>query len=466
MSIRLSDSDILGVMEPGEPVVPAAAGDRPAPVSGGERISSIDVVRGVAVLGILAMNIVGFAFHPATYADPTVQGGAEGPNLWIYLFNAVMVDGKMRGIFSMLFGAGAVLLITRIEGRGGPGADVHYRRMLWLMLFGIVHAFFLWWGEILYPYALYGLALYPLRKLSPRALLIASGVLILGVWGFSAGFAFSLKETRDKAVAADAAEKKGQKLTAEQKESQEAWKKERKNLKPDAEDLKKTVDGFRGNFLAVMKARAPIVMQWHSMPFWFPFAWDLVCMMLLGMALLKLGVFSAERSTAFYVRMAALGYAVGIPLHILGVRHILNSNFDVIELQMGFIPYQPARIAVCLAHVAVVMLVCKSGALRWLTRSLAAVGQMALTNYIMQSVVCSTLFYGYGFGLFARLERHQAYYVVGAIWIFQMVTSPIWLRYFRFGPMEWCWRSLTYWKRQPMRVAQADAAGEAAAAVA
>jgi uncharacterized protein len=448
------------------PSVAPPAEERPAPVGGQERISSIDVVRGVAVLGILAMNIVGFAFHMATYADPTVQGGATGANLWIYLFNGVMVDGKMRGIFSMLFGAGVVLMVGRMERRGAPGADVHYRRMLWLMLFGIVHAFTLWWGEILYPYALYGLILYPLRNASPKKLLIVSALLILGVTGFSTGFAFGVKDTREKGLAAEAALAKGATLTAEQRDQLDAWKKQRRELKPDSEDLKKTVDGFRGNYASVFKARAPIVMQWHSMPFWFPFSWDLVSMMLLGMALLKLGVFSAERSTAFYLRMAAVGYAIGIPLHIAGLNHILKNNFDMVELQMGFIPYQPARIAVCLAHVSVVMLICKAGLLQWLTRSLAAVGQMALTNYVMQSVICSTLFYGYGFGLFARLERHQVYYVVGSIWLFQMATSPIWLRYYRFGPLEWCWRSLTYWKRQPMRAREREQVGDTAAAVA
>ena len=126
------------------------------------------------------MNIVGFGFHPAAYGDPTVQGGSTGINLWIYLFNLVLVDGKMRGIFSMVFGAGVFLLTTRLEQRGAPAADIHYRRMLWLMLFGIVHAFLLWWGEILYPYALLGLVLYPFRRLSPRGLLITAAVLEIG----------------------------------------------------------------------------------------------------------------------------------------------------------------------------------------------------------------------------------------------------------------------------------------------
>ncbi|MGH9672545.1 MAG: DUF418 domain-containing protein, partial [Bryobacteraceae bacterium] len=179
----------------------------PAPVAASERISSLDVIRGIAVLGILAMNIIGFAFHTAVYADPTVQGGATGANLFIYVFNSLVFDGKMRGIFSMLFGAGVLLMITRLEAKGSalPPADIHYRRMLWLLLFGIAHAFLLWWGEILYPYALLGLALYPFRRMSPRGLLILSAGLLIGTTLFTAGMAFDMSDRRDKAQAADAA---------------------------------------------------------------------------------------------------------------------------------------------------------------------------------------------------------------------------------------------------------------------
>jgi len=431
-------------------------GTIPAPVAASERISSLDVIRGVAVLGILAMNIIGFAFHTAVYADPTVQGGATGANLFIYVFNSLVFDGKMRGIFSMLFGAGVLLMTTRLEAKGSalPPADIHYRRMLWLLLFGIAHAFLLWWGEILYPYALLGLALYPFRRMSPRGLLIMSAGLLLGTTLFTAGMAFDMSDKRDKALAAEAAAAKGAKLTDEQIEEQRAWKEKKKEMKPDAAELRKTEEAFRGGFGKVMEARARIVMMWHSIPYYSPMMWDLLGMMILGMALLKTRVLAAERSWRFYATLAAAGYAIGLPVHAWMNWRLIGSNFDLAQSTYFWIPYQPARVAVCLAHVAVVMMIVKAGILRWLTSSLAACGQMAFSNYVAQSVICSTIFYGYGLGMFARLERYQVYYVVAAIWLFQMITSPIWLRYFRFGPLEWCWRSLTYWKRQPMRLAE------------
>jgi uncharacterized protein len=431
-----------------------------APISAGERVVAIDVVRGLAVLGILLMNIVGFAFHVAVYADPTVAGGSTGINFWVYAVNAVLVDGKMRGIFSLVFGAGVIVLTSRLAGRDSSvdAADIHYRRMYWLMLIGILHAYVLWWGEILYPYALLGLFLYPLRRLSARALVIAGVVLAALLTGASAGNAYRVVSMRDEAAKADAAKAKGDALTEEQTAAQKAWHDHLKFVKPDAKEIARVNAAFGGTFGSALTERAKIVAQMHFLPYYFPVLWDMLCMMLFGMAMVKAGILSGERSYAFYARMATIGYAVGIPAHIWMVWQAVQTNFDAIETGFIGIAYTPARIAVCLGHVAVVMMIVKAGSLRWITAPLAAVGQMAFTNYLLQSVICSTLFYGYGFGLFGTLERYQIYYVVLGCWILHLVGSPLWLRHYRFGPAEWCWRSLTYWKRQPMRLAPAPEA--------
>jgi uncharacterized protein len=150
--------------------------------------------------------------------------------------------------------------------------------------------------------------------------------------------------------------------------------------------------------------------------------------------------------------MAVAGYAVGLPLSIWFVWRNAATNFDPVAMGFTNILYEPARIPVCIAHVAVMMMVIKAGLLRALTDRLAAVGQMAFSNYILQSLICSTVFYGYGVGLFGTLQRYQVYYVVLACWVIHLTWSPWWLRHYRFGPLEWCWRSLTYWQRQPMRI--------------
>jgi uncharacterized protein len=168
------------------------------------------------------------------------------------------------------------------------------------------------------------------------------------------------------------------------------------------------------------------------------------------MALMKLGVLSAQMSYRFYLLMALAGYGYGLPVGAWVVYDWVRDAFD--PGARWLVLYDSTRLAVALGHIAVVMMICKAGVLRWITSPLGAVGQMALTNYIMHSVVSLILFTGMGFALFGQLARHQLYYVVFSVWAFQLIASPIWLRHFHFGPLEWLWRSLTYRKRQPMRI--------------
>ena len=423
--------------------------DRPAPVGATDRITALDTVRGFALLGILLMNVLTFSYVFSATFNPTVQGGATGVNLWTYITMVVLVDGKMRALFSMMFGAGVILMTSRAVA---DIADLHYRRMMWMALFGIAHAYLIWWGDILYPYALCGLILFPLRKLSGKALIITGVVMVVLMGGMSVGQGFDTRSKRQKALEADAAEKQGKKLTEDQKEAQKKWKDTLKFWQPDADTLKKDSDAYRGSYLAALKQRAGMVMKWHSSPYYGPGLWDMFSMMFIGMGLMKLKFFSAERPVRSYVKIAATGYLLGLPLIATAVGVIIKSNYDIVTASFSFSAYHPSRLLIALAHASVLLLIIKAGALSWITSRLAAVGQMAFSNYIFHSVVCSIVFYGYGFKLYGQLQRHQLYYVVGAIWLFQLLVSPIWLRHFRFGPLEWAWRSLTYWKRQPMRI--------------
>jgi uncharacterized protein len=191
--------------------------------------------------------------------------------------------------------------------------------------------------------------------------------------------------------------------------------------------------------------------EFNFFPVYFPPNIDVWALMLVGMALFKLGVLQGERSPGFYVRLAAAGYALGVPLNTLSTYGMLSSNYDIVATIFWNAPYQIGRLSVALAHASVLILLVKSGSMRWLTDRLAAVGQMAFSNYISHSIVYALVFYAPGFRLFGQLQRYELYYAVAALWIFSLAWSPIWLRHFRFGPLEWCWRSLTYWQRQPMR---------------
>lgn len=416
---------------------------RPAPVLQAERITALDTLRGFALLGILLMNIVGMGMFAGAYDDPTVAGGSTGANLWVWAVLHVLAEGKMRCLFSMVFGASVILLTSRLERNGQPSGDVYYRRTLWLMLFGIVHAYLLWYGDILYLYALCGLALYPFRRMTARALLtigICIGLLESMLY-FGGGFHYRDVIRNGPTAAAD----------SDTHREYEGWRKENR---PTAEEIRKNNDAWRGNPLSVISARAKLVIPGHNTAYYSPLAgaWDVWSMMFIGMALFKMGVFSAQRSPGFYWKLLLISYGIGLPLNTASAWWIIRTKFDPVIHLWAQSSYDLGRLTVALGHMSVIMLLCKAGALRWLTSALGAVGQMAFSNYIVHSVITAFFFTGYGLKMYGKLERYELYYVVAAIWVAQLIVSPIWLRHYRFGPLEWCWRSLTYWKRQPMRL--------------
>ncbi len=432
-----------------------------APVATRERLAALDTLRGFSLLGILLMNIVSFGLPMQAYMDPSVAGGDSPLNLIVWFVNYVLFEGKMRAIFSMLFGAGVILLTSRGEERGGgiAVADVYYRRMLWLLLFGLLHAFFLWMGDILYSYAIGGLFLFPLRKLRPW-ILIAAGVAVSAALSpLAILLAMDMEHTRKMGEAALAAAAAGKTLNEEQQEAKKAWEEKKKEAKPSPRQLAEETQVHQGGYWGLFLFRAGVVVRVQSLFFYKFGFFDVLAMMLIGMGLMKLGVLSAARSVRFYVVMMVLGYGIGLPIKAVRGITFWWRDFDPATLSYGFALDSVDRLAAALGHIALLMLVLKAGKLAWLTSRLAAVGQMALTNYLGHTVICTTLFEGYGLGWFNQLDRYQLYVVVLAVWAFQLLVSPIWLRYFRFGPMEWVWRSLTYWKLQPMW-----RGGEAAAA--
>ena len=431
---------------------PIAAEQAPAaPVQNAERITALDSLRGFALLGILLMNIVAMGMYGAAYDDPTVTGGATGANLGVWAVMHVLAEGKMRCLFSLVFGASVILLTSRLEARRDAG-DVYYRRTLWLLVFGIVHAFLLWEGDILYPYALCALILYPFRNVGPKRLLIIGAVLLALNAGAYIVQSFGQREMLQNGRAAEQAEKQGKKLTDKEKAAKAEYERWRVFARPTAEELKKDAAEWRGSPLSVIQARAKVVGFYHGMPYYAPMNWDIWCMMFIGMGLIKLGVLSAKRSYRFYALLVLIGYGVGLPLNTWSAVAIIRSNFDPALQTLTQSTYDLGRLSIALGHLGLIMILAKAGWFRWLMSSLGAVGQMAFSNYIFQSVVTAFLFTGYGFAMYGKLQRYQLYYVVAAIWVVQLIASPIWLKYFRFGPLEWCWRSLTYWKRQPMRL--------------
>jgi uncharacterized protein len=179
--------------------------------------------------------------------------------------------------------------------------------------------------------------------------------------------------------------------------------------------------------------------------------WDVLSMMLIGIALFKWGILSGEKSSSVYWLMVGIGYPIGIAINYYEMKLVLDAQFSTLSFSESNLTYYWGRFFVAMGHVGLIMLFCKSPFFGLLKTSLAAVGKMALTNYLMHSVICMFVFTGVGFGLFGQLERFELLYVVFSIWIFQLILSPIWLKYFHFGPVEWIWRRLSYLQKPPFR---------------
>ncbi|HSR54500.1 MAG TPA: DUF418 domain-containing protein [Acidobacteriota bacterium] len=423
------------------------------PVTEKQRLTSVDVLRGVALLGILTMNIVAFAWPFTVYMNPLAAGPIDSADRISWLVNHLFFEMKFMTIFSMLFGAGLILMWQRAEAQGDSIFGVWMRRNAWLMLIGLIHGFLLWFGDILFPYGFCGLFIYFFRRFRPRNLVIIGTVLLLVfpvIGGLQVVYFRFLQSQHEQAVEKLEA---GEELTKTQQSFKQAWIEIRGMLNPKPEEFQETVEAYRsGTYLEQLGQRAPMAFQNLIVGLATFALWRVGGLMLLGMALMKWGVFSAALSKAAYLRMTIACYVIALPFTVWGAYRLIEHEFDFMDNFGGDIYFNYfASIPMALGHVGVVMLLCKSSLFQSLKESLAAVGRMAFTNYLMQTVICTTIFYSYGLGLYAAFGRAELWYFVIAVWIVQMIYSPLWLSRFRFGPAEWLWRSLTYFKMQPMR---------------
>jgi uncharacterized protein len=402
------------------------------------------------------MNIVGFAWPDPAYNNPLRGAGFQGTDRAVWFFNHLVFEAKMMTIFSMLFGAGLVLMNDRAASRKVSLRGVYYRRVLWLLVIGAIHAYLIWSGDILFLYAECGLILYLFRNKTPKTLIVAGVTLMMLIVPLVLGFGAAIDGMKAITSRVDGQIKVGETSSRFNKRIRDLWVNNlQEELKPNPEQKQKNWDkemtAYRGGYLGIVKHRAFDLLMAQTVGFvlgGFFFAGSRV---LLGMGLMRLDVFSARRSRSFYVWMAALGYGIGFPLMVYDALEMIRHDFKSDYLMHGGIFYNAfGSLVVALGHVGMIMLIVQSGALTWLTRRLAAVGRMALSNYLTHSIVCTTLFYGYGFGLFGQINRTGLAAIVLCIWVMQLWISPIWLKHFRFGPAEWVWRSLTYWKVQLM----------------
>jgi uncharacterized protein len=269
---------------------------------------------------------------------------------------------------------------------------------------------------------------------------------------FSFGGSVFIEQMQGQVVEIEELVLAGKELTEEQVEIKAQWDEMQPFMAPSDQDLQDDLDVYRSDYVSILKHRAPLIASFHVQSTLAFILWRVGGLMLIGLAMMKLGILSGQRDAVYYKKMVLIGYGLGLPIVLFSAINLYTHEFDSLHLfRVGMIPNYIGSILVALGHIGAVMLLVKAKVCAGLMRRFSAVGRMALSNYLMHSVILTTLFYGYGLGLYGEIPRFaQMAFVVGVIGL-QLVISPWWLQRYRFGPVEWLWSSLTYFAWQPLK---------------
>ncbi|WP_156839941.1 DUF418 domain-containing protein [Novosphingobium aquimarinum] len=407
------------------------------PQGASDRIASLDLIRGIAVLGILAINIAGFAGPSTAASDINAPIPASAADRAVYALNLLVFEGKMRGLFSLLFGASMAVFLDRMTIAGKSAELLQARRLFWLMVFGQLHYFLFWWGDILFLYGACGLLLLLLSPLEPRAM-AGSAVLIFLMWhGWDALMSAS-------GVAAEHAVALGT-ATAAQADLHDLhldWFAQR-----SAEDLMLLQSGF---FDIVSDKIA-------SEPFWlFTMVIDnlgeTLPMMIIGMALARSGFFAAQWPRVAMWLVAIGATALGLVLTAFVIARLWVDGFPPIATNAAMNGWLgPAHLLMTLGYAAMLVLAAPALGATALGQRVIAAGRLAFSNYIGTTIVMTAIFYGWGLGWIGLFGEAQLTGFVLLGWVLMLAWSRPWLAHFRQGPLEWLWRSLSEGRIVPFR---------------
>lgn len=383
--------------------------------AGAERYPAMDMVRGFALLGILLMNIVSFGLPIPAYANPVYAGPVSTADMAAWFLAATLADGRMRALFAMLFGASMLIVAERL------GVAAHLRRMLVLAMTGLLHALFVWHGDILLPYALLGLLLFPATRVSAHGLGLMAAIAITlqaMVQGFTAWHIMKLE-----AVAGTSPEAARMLMS---------W---RGALTPPPAEIAHEIEVFRGGYGGILRFRLPLLLRnWNeSLPVYFLL--ETAGQMLAGMALMKAGFWQGALPRRQY-RWLAATLLLAIPLSAAVALGWMRGGFQ----PAGHYGMEMARVLIAPVMAIGYAALLIPGAGGRAARLLAFCGRMSLSNYLLTSLIATAFFYGAG--RFATLGRAELWLPMLAIWMMLVAFSALWLRRFRQGPAEWLWRRL------------------------
>ncbi|WP_294173735.1 DUF418 domain-containing protein [uncultured Sphingomonas sp.] len=385
------------------------------------------------------------AMPDAGYINPRAYGGGRPIDDALWAVNFVLFEGKMRGLFSLLFGASMALVVDGARANGEEGASVHYRRMFWLLLFGLAHHILIWANDILFHYAVIGAVAYLFLRLSNQVLRRwAVGLLVASIalhFLMAAGMHATVAQGTAPAA-----------TTAQRQAAEQVLRSSEGPGTPGIADHLKT---YRSNYRTIVKERSDDVRS--EIVFFLVFLGpETLGLMILGILLLRNGFLTGKWPDDRLRPVARWGYLLGIPPSIALAVWQWSLDFSALPVFTSFIAWaEPFRYAIILAHAAFAVLVFRRFAGTALAARIAAVGRAAFTNYLGTSLLMTTLFYGYGLGLYGHVGRAEVYLFIFGVWILMLLWSKPWLDRFRYGPLEWLWRSLARGSLQPMRRAAA-----------
>lgn len=410
------------------------------------RVQSLDVTRGVAVMGIFSVNVVGMAMIQAAYFYPPAFGFDSVTDRLMWLVNFLFVDGKLRALFSIMFGASLMLVIDRAVAAGRSGWRTHIARMIVLMGVGMLHWALLWWGDILTHYAAVGLVVALFARLKAKTLFIIATVGLLTHAGLGTYFlgnnAVQYDEVQARIVDGTATPK----MIADHRE-------EDAQSAPDSAEIAKDKADHRDIPAHFAWAKSEgFLTPFDLGPLWL----ETLPLMLLGMAGYKGGFLTGQWDRRRYRKVATIAIGVGFAGFAALATMIFAKDFLAPYFYLGNFGLAALfRPIMAMGYAALIILAVRPGGA--LTSRFAAVGRTAFSNYLFCTIAGTFIFFGFAGDLYAEVSRSEAWLFVPPVWLTMLLWSKWWLDRFLYGPLEWAWRSLSRWKLQPMRRNAPDA---------
>lgn len=381
------------------------------------RIDSLDLIRGVAILGILIMNITSFSQIGMAYLNPKLGAGIEGINGWIHSFAFLFADMRFMSMFSILFGAGMMLFVQNIEQKELNPAKYHYKRMFLLLGFGLIHAHLIWMGDILVPYAICGCLVFLIRNWSSKALVAMASIFFMIPIVMNLLIYCTLSPSELGEIYGG------------------IWNPESSN----------EIQAYQSSYLGQMEARSQGAYYLETSQLLSEGLWRYSSMMITGILLFRLEWFKAIKGGAYYLRFGLVFLITGLVISASGLYLSYERLWEgAWSMTVGHQFTYIASFFMALSYISILVFWSTVDRGRVIQNLLKKVGRMAFTNYIMSSIVCTFIFYGHGLGYFAQFDRAQQWGVVLFVWVLILLLSNWVMSRYRQGPLEFIWRKLTY----------------------